>query len=234
MERTQKDSESAIGALHCFPNIAPASNKKERAENCFRPMFQAPAGSFKDAKDDPGDDTEGGNGDNALAVALKESYERGVEKGSQDACDLAQQELAPSLQGFFNRLNTFSDSFKQFTQDQATQIVSLALSIAAKISGAGKISGRQQERNSDDMLPVKDALDAGLQSFQQLNLQLNKDDLKALADLIRCQNMEMNESGAVRIHQNDVIQRGAPQSSGPSATLEALREQITQTIENLD
>lgn len=233
MERTQKDSESAIGAFHCFPAIAPASNRKDRAENCFRPMFQTVAGRFKDAKDDPCDGTEDGNGDDSLAVALKESYERGVEKGNQDACDLAQQELAPSLQSFFNKLNTFSDSFKQFTQDQATQIVALALSIAGKISGADKISGRQQEQNSVDMLPVKDVLDAGLQSCQQLSLQLNKDDLKVLADLIRCQNMEMNESGAVRIRQNEAIQRGAPQSSRPSATLEALREQITQTIENL-
>jgi hypothetical protein len=224
MERTEKDSDSAFGALHSFPTLHPASKDRERADTCFHPMFQTPVGGFNHAKDTPGVGTEG---DDSLAVALKESYERGLEKGNVDACGLAQQELAPTLQSFFNRLNAFSDNFKQFTQDQATQMVTLALSIA------GKISGCQQLRKADDLLPVQEVLDAGLQRCHQLNLQLNEDDLEALADLIRCQNMEMIESDAVRISQIDGIQRGVPRSSHPSATFEALREQMTQTIEDL-
>ncbi len=224
MERTEKDSAAAIGAHHNFPTLHPASKDRKRADTCFRPMFQTPSGGFNLAKDAHG---AGAEGDNSLAVALKESYEKGLEKGNADACGLAQQELVPSLQKFFNRLNAFSDNFKQFTRDQATQMVTLSLTIA------GKISGGQPLPNADDLLPVQEALDEGLQRYHQLNMQLNDDDLEALADLMRCQNMDMIESDAVRIGQIHGIQRGAPRASHPSATLEALREQMTQTIEGL-
>jgi flagellar biosynthesis/type III secretory pathway protein FliH len=224
MERTEKNLKSAIGALHSFPTLHPTSKDGDRADACFRPMFQASLGGFNHAKNTPGDDAEG---DNTLAVALKESYERGLAKGNADACGLVQQELAPTLQSFFSRLNAFSGNFKQFTRHQATQMVTLALSIA------GKISGGQPLRNADDLQPVQEALDAGLQRWHQLNLQLNGDDLEVLADLMRCQNMEMIESDAVRISKIDGIQRGVPQISHPSATLEAIREQMAQTIEDL-
>jgi hypothetical protein len=218
MQRTQKDSASAIGALHSFPTLHPASKDRESGDACFRPIFRTPHGGTS------GDGTEG---DDSLADALKESYERGLEKGHADACDFAQQELAPSLQSFINRLNTFSDKFKQFTRDQATQMVILALSIA------GKISGGQPLQNADDLLPVQEALDAGLQRCLQLNLQLNEDDLEALADMMRCQNLEMIESDAVRVSRSDGIQRGLPRSRPASATIEALREQMLQAMEDL-
>jgi hypothetical protein len=224
MQRTEKNSASPAGALHSFPTLHPASRDKERDDTCFRPMFQTPVGGSHHAKDTPGDGTDG---DDALAVALKESYERGLAKGSADACGLAQQELAPTLQSFFNRLNAFSDNFKQFTRDQATQMVTLALSIA------GKISGGQPLQNADDLLPVQEALEEGLRRCHELNLQLNEDDMEALADLMRCQNMEMIDSDAVRISQIDGIQRGAPRTGHPSATVEALQDQMTQSIEDL-
>jgi len=224
MQRTEKNSRSAIGALHSFPTLHPTSGDRPRADTTFRPLFQTTLGGSKHANGGAGDGTEG---DDALAVALKESYERGIEKGNADACGLAQQELAPSLQGFFNRLNAFSDNFKQFTRDQATQMVNLALSIA------GKVSGCQPSQNVDGMPTVQKALDAGLQRCHQLNLQLNEDDLEALADLMRCQHMEMIENDAVRISQSDGIQRGLPRASHPSATIEALGKQMTQTIEEL-
>lgn len=212
---------------HCFPAIHTASKNRDRADDRFRPMFQTPVHGLNEQKETPRDPREGGRGSDPLAVTLKESFERGVEAGNRDACGLAQQELEPSLHGFFNRLNAFSDSFNQFTRDQATHIVALALSIAAKISVC------RQMQITDDMGPLQNALDEGLRRHHQLNLQLNKDDLKDLADLMRCRNMEMCDSNAVRICDSELLERGAPRRGSPSVPFEALRERMTRAIGDL-
>jgi hypothetical protein len=227
MKRTDKDTESVMPSPHSFPAIQSASQNRDRADDRFRPLFQTPAHGLNNKKDTTCDGREDGNGNDPLAVALKESFERGVEAGNRDACSLVRQELEPSLQGFFNRLNAFSDSFNQFTHDQANHIIALALSIVAKISVCRPM------QFTDEMRPVQTALDEGLRHHHQLNLQLNKDDLKDLSDLMHCRNIEMSDSSAVRICDSDFLERGTPQRGSPSVPFEALQERMIRAIDDL-
>jgi hypothetical protein len=227
LEPLEEDRKYMIRSPHIFPAIHPTSKNTRQDDHRFRPLFQTPADLPIPDNNSPSNSTQSGNGSDPLTVALKESYERGFKVGNKDACTLAQQELEPSLQGFFNRLNDFSETFSQFTHGQAAHIVTLALSIA------GKLSSSCQMPKADTMLPVQEALDEGLRRHHQLELQLNKEDMEELADLMRCRGIELNHSGVVRICDNEDIPRGAPRRGPSSAAIETLREQIAQTIEDL-
>lgn len=227
MRRLEKDTEFVIPRPHSFPALHSTSENAPRQDDRFRPLFHTPAGISNTENDSPPDGMKGGDDSNPLADALKESYERGIEEGRKDACSLAQQELEPSLQGFFNRLNAFKDHFGQFTHNQAVHIIALAFSIACKISG------RRTLPEDDALLSVQEELDAGLRRHHQLELQFNKNDLKELADLMHCRSTDIDDSGVVRICDVDDIQRGAPRL-GPSAeAFEELIAQITQALEDL-
>ena len=215
------------GSPHTFPAIRPDTQDGGLSDDCFRPLFQNAQGNMTPQSSQPGDARNCGQENDPLAVALKESYERGVEAGNQEACGLAQKELKPALDRFFNSLNAFSDTYRQLTHDSSSHLVALALAVV------GKILKGYQIRSIDKMSPVQQVLDDKLRHQHQLNLQLNIQDLKELADLMRCRNIEMNDAGAVQICDNETVQRGNPQYTNAFASFEASLEHIIQALDAL-
>lgn len=227
MERTDNDMTQVPGDTHTFPTIGPEHHDTDRSDECFRPLFNGPQGDKDTRATSPCDAEEDGQANDPLAVALKESYQRGVEAGNKEACGLAQREIEPALERFFSDLNTFSDNYAQLIQHSAPRIVALALSIA------GKIVNGHALQSSDVMLPVQKALDDMLRHYHQLNLQLNSEDLKELADLMQCRNIEMNNTGAIQIDDSETVQRGVPLSTNAHSSYEEWRERVIQALEEL-
>ena len=227
MEETDKDKGSAVHNPHNFPVIHPDSEKTDGSADGFRPLYQLSTGGLNAPKNCGCDGAEQGNGNDALAVALKKKFERGVEAGNKEACGLALKELEPSLNSFFDSLNAYADSFRQLTHGYAAHIVSLAQAISGKIVEGCTI------KSSDELSPIQQDLSALLERFHQLCLDLHSDDLKELADLMQCRGIAMNDIGAVQICDNNAVQRGAPQRRDPATSFEGLRENIAQTIAEL-
>ena len=212
---------------HTFPTIRPQDKDGCSSDDCFRPLFQNTQGSMTPQSSQSSDATDGGQENDPLAVALKESYARGVEAGNLEACGLAQKELEPALDRFFDSLNAFSDHYIHHTHESAPQIVALALAIV------GKILKGHQIGSINEMSSIQQALNDMLRHHQQLNLRLNSEDLRELADLMRCRNIEMNNAGAVQISDAETVQRGNTQYSNALDSFNASLKRITQALDAL-
>ncbi len=212
---------------HTFPTIQPDSQSTDHSDDCFRPLFQSAQGNFESPATEPCSGNSDEKGNDPLAVALKESYDRGVEAGNKEACGLAQKELDPSLKKFFDSLSAFSSNHSQLTHDCALHIIALALAISKKIVKGDSFF------SSIEMSPIQQALNEMLQQHHQLNLKLNGQDLNELADLMRCRNIEMSDAGAVQICGSDTVNRGTSQFDNALASIDQLKEHITQALENL-
>lgn len=225
MEQTGKNTGRTLNNTHSFPTIESASDASGFSGERFRPMFQSNPNGTHSRPGTPCDPGGNGNGDDPLAAALKESYERGVEAGNKEACELAQKELDPSLDRFLTGLNAFSDSVRHLTLDYAGHIIMLAQAIV------GKIVKDKSRLTADDMVEVQQDLEAMLRRHLQLHLQINSDDLKDLADAMRCRNIELSDTSAIQICDNGTVQRGAPQYSNSEAPFEELLERTIKTLE---
>jgi len=212
---------------HTFPTIGPDSHDRDRSDDSFRPLFNDARGEFHSQKNPSADAKEDGKENDPLAIALKESYDRGVDAGNKEACSFAQKTIEPSMDLFYASLNAFANAYGPLTKDCASQIITLALAVA------GKIAKTCLTLSSDEMVPIEQAIDDMLRDHHQLKLLLNSQDLKELADLMRCRNIEMNDAGAVKISVDDAVQRGTLQFTNTPASSEALREDMARVLERL-
>jgi hypothetical protein len=200
-------SESSNRKSHTFPALpdtmtCPSSDSPD-SQNHFQPLFGdgcihetfAPPAGYGGAQCD----------DNQVSEdqIRQKGFERGFDSGKQDACRMAQQEIAPEAKTFALEFSQLSEYLEQIGVNSCRQVFKMALAIAAKIIGAEP----DLETKGIDSLTV-DLKNDMVKSYQ-LKLMLNPDDMDTLSELMVCENPHWQEYDFIKIGANPQVQRGA-------------------------
>lgn len=216
------------GTSHCFPSIKrgeiPESKDSGDACRLFRPIYQTPSRERSSSLTNACDDHDNSK---ALEEIREKSFKKGYDAGCRDACNLAHQALAPTLNEFWEAFGSYSNCFTKVTDNYSNYILSLALAIAKKILN------HHLELDSDRLGSISREFESLLKQTFQLSIEFNKEDLQALSQLLECDHPDWKHSAAVNIIGKNDIRKGRIQPKPLNQNVDSLKPKLLQHIDDV-
>ena len=216
------------GTSHCFPSIKRGEipESKDCGDACrqFRPIYQTPSHMRSSVPTNACDDQ---NNRKALEEIREKSFDKGYDAGCRDACNLAHQALAPSLNAFCEVFGSYSNCFTKVTDHYSNYIVSLALAIAKKILH------HHFEIDVDRLGSISRQFEQSLKQTFQLAIEFNQEDLQTLCELLDGDLPDWKHSAAVRIIGKNDIQKGHIQPQISSQNVDRLSPELLRHIDDV-
>lgn len=216
------------GTSHCFPSIKrgeiPESKDGDDACRLFRPIYQTPSHMRSSGSTNACDDHDNSK---ALEEIREESFKKGYDAGSRDACNLAHQALAPTLNAFWEAFGSYSTCFTKVTDNYSNHTISLALAIAKKILN------KNLELDIDRFGSISREFELLLKQTFQLAIEFNKEDLQTLSHLFDSDHPDWKHSAAINIIGKKDIQKGRIQPKISSQNVDVLNPEMLQHIDDV-
>ena len=181
-----KPSRSSIQAItHPFQNLRSINpdgcSDGNSAEALFQPMFCGGASgstsAYQRARSRGPQDVE-----DPLERAHRQGYQRGIEAGQKNACQLVQDRLSPVIE-------TVETALKQFDQHHQTLFKSISEScFTLALEIVKKIMGEYPEIKMADMAEAMTVVSNAMKDAYRLNLQMNPLDLELMKEMALCEN----------------------------------------------
>ncbi|MGD9365258.1 MAG: FliH/SctL family protein [Desulfobacteraceae bacterium] len=213
---------------HCFPiiNTDEIPEPKDRGDAChlFRPIYRTPSHKRSSGPTNACDDHDGSK---ALEEIREKNFKKGYEAGCRDACNLAHQELAPTLNAFWEVLGSYSTCFTKVTDNYSNYILSLALAIAKKILN------NHLELDSDRLGSISREFESLLKQTFQLGIEFNREDLQSLSERLDCDHPDWKHSAAINIIGKNDIRKGRLQTKTSNQNVDGLKSKLLQHIDDV-
>jgi flagellar biosynthesis/type III secretory pathway protein FliH len=172
---------SSCPASHRFPDFAEGGRIYHTETNTgecdqFQPLFNdASACSTHPASDD-----RTTNGENQMEHARERGYQRGFKAGRQDACQMANNLLAPHADLFQQNLERLASYQQNIADHASTHMIKLAVAIAECIMGA------DAHVTVADLQDLRQTLIEAICKRHELHLRYHPEDLANLQHLMEC------------------------------------------------
>lgn len=214
---------------HRFPNLVEGgttccSDAGAADHNQFQPLFhETNASGANPALDDAAADDK-----RQMEQTRQRGYQNGVEAGRQDAYRMANNLLAPHLDGFRQELERL-ESYQQNIADHAsTHMIKLAVAIAERIMGADvhvTVADLQQLRPT--------LIDAIFKRYQ-LHLRYHAQDLSSLQHLMvfKGENRWHTNSG-LSIEKDSSVAQGAMLNDHDAGKKPSIEDQVQPALQKL-
>jgi flagellar biosynthesis/type III secretory pathway protein FliH len=218
-----------VAASHRFPNLGDGGrtfcSKTGAADrDQFQPLFhEAKASSANPALDDAAADDN-----RQMEQARQRGYDNGFEAGRQDACQMADNLLAPHLDGFRQELGRL-ESYRQNISDHAsTHMIKLAVAIAERIMGA------DVHVTVADLQHLRPTLIDAICKQYQLHLHYHPQDLSDLQHLMACkgENRWPTDSG-LSIEKDPNVAQGAMINDREAGNSPSIEDQVQPSLQKL-
>jgi hypothetical protein len=201
-------SEPHQECSHSFPRlnkgalIDPADAAGE-PDDCFKPLFGNPRIDGNQSSHTRLGIASPGKELNSEDSVRRKSFDLGFDAGRQDACTLAQGEMAPQIKLFADLFSRWNAAMIRIAENSNLQILKMAAAIAERILGSPPqcCSGRLESLKSD--------LIARLHQAYQLEFKLNPMDMDALSELMACENVHWKQLDYVTATGDEAVPRGS-------------------------
>lgn len=228
MVNLEKEGEAMNGTSHCFPTIKideiPEANDSGDACRLFRPIYQTPSHKRSSGPADACDDHDNSK---ALEEIREKNFKKGYEAGCRDACHLAHQALAPTLNAFWEAFGAYSTCFTKVTGNYSNDIISLALAIAKKILN------HHLELDIDRLGSISREFESLLKQTFKLTIEFNKEDLQTMSELLDCDHPDWKHSAAITIIGKNDIRKGRLQTKTSSQNVGMSNPELLQRIDDV-
>lgn len=226
-----EESQAPISgaALHRFPNLADdgkafCSEASAAESDQFQPLFHGTTASSADSALD--DRTADNN--HQMEQARQRWYDNGFEAGRQDARQMADNLIAPHVDGFRLELERLA-SYRQNIADHAsTHMIKLAVAIAERIMGADvhvTVADLQQLRHT--------LIDAICKRYE-LHLRYHPQDLSNLQHLMECKGENRwRTDGGLSIEKDLNIAQGVMIDDRRVEGITSIADQVQPSLQQL-
>jgi flagellar biosynthesis/type III secretory pathway protein FliH len=229
--KSGENSQAPIsgGVSHRFPNLAGGGGTFCREAGAsdrdqFQPLFHG----AKASSADPALDDAAESDNRRMEQARQRGYDNGFEAGRQDACRMANNLLAPHLDGFRQELERL-ESYRQNIADHAsTHMMKLAVAIAERILGA------DVHVTVADLQHLRPTLIDAIGKRYQLHLRYHPQDLSDLQHLMACEgeNRWRTDSG-LSIEKDPDVEQGAMINDREAGKSPSIEEQVQPSLRQL-
>jgi hypothetical protein len=230
MVSVEKEGAAMNGTSHCFPSIKrdEIPELKDSGDACrlFRPIYQTPSHKQSSSPTNACDDHDNNK---ALEQIREKSFKKGYDAGCRDACNIAHQTLAPTLNAFWEAFGSYSNGFTKVTDNASNYIISLALTIAEKILN------HQLELDIHRLGSISREFESVLKQTFQLTIELNTEDLQTLSELLDCDHPDWKRkhSAAINITGKNDIGKGNIQPKPSYQNVDSLKPKLLQHIDDV-
>lgn len=168
-------------ATHRFPNFTDGgriscTETSAADRHPFQPLFHGETAS----NTHPASDDRTADGNQQMEKARQRGYDNGFDAGRQDACRMADNLLAPHVEGFLKKLERLT-SYQQYIADHAsTHMLKLAVEISERIIGA------DAHVTVADLQALRPTLIEAICKRYELHLCYHPQDLSNLQHLMEC------------------------------------------------
>ena len=203
-----KSTDRSSEKSHSFPLLDKSTGNvgagaSHHRHECFKPLFDnvpsnAPISPHKGFGVSLREDDQ-----DAVDRVRQQGFSRGFNAGSQDACSLVREEMAPQIKSIADAFNQWNAIMLRFEENANFQILAMADSIARKILGdPPKCStGRL------DSLMVE--LRNYMRKAYRLEFKLNPEDMDVLSAMMACEHPQWENWDYISVASDHEVQRGS-------------------------
>lgn len=227
MKRSENSQAPINGAVsHRFPNLADGGSKfcseaGAADRDQFQPLFhKATASSAHPALDDRAADD-----DNQMEQARQRGYDNGFEAGRQDACQMANNLLAPHVDGFRQALGRLASYQQNIADHASTHMIKLAVAIAERITGADVLV------TVADLQQLRDTLIDAICKRYVLQLRYHPQDLSNLQHLMECNRWQRDRGLSIAKDFN--VAQGAIINGREAGENPSIQDQVQPSLQQL-
>lgn len=217
-------------ASHRFPNFADGdrnlcTNANTTAEHDqFQPLFHtASASSTHQVSDDHAAD-----GENQMEQARQRGYRIGFETGRQDACQMANNLLAPHVDRFQQNLERLTNYQQHIADHASMHMIKLSVAIAERIIGTNA------HITIEDLQDLRRPLIEAICKKHELHLSYHPQDLSNLQHLMECKGANHWQTAVgLSIAEDDNLSQGSMINGRGAEENPSLQSQIQSTLQQL-
>lgn len=229
--KPSENSQAPINgaASHRFPNLSDGggtfcSEAGTAERDQFRPLFHgATASSAYPALDDAAVDDN-----HQTEQARQRGYDNGVNAGRQDACQMADNLLAPHVDGFRKELERLASYQQNIADHASTHMIKLAVAIAERIVGV------DVHVSVADLQQLRDALIDAICKRYELHLCYHPQDLANLQRLMaRNREHRWRTNTGLSIEKDLNVAQGAMINGREAGESPAIADQVQPSLRQL-
>jgi hypothetical protein len=140
---------------------------------------------------------------NAVDRVRQQGFGRGFDAGSQDACSMVREELAPQIKAVADAFNQWNAIMVRFEENSSLQILKMADSIARKILGdPPKCSAAGLDSL---MVELRDHM----REAYRIEFMLNPEDRDVLVTMMACEHPQWGKWDYISVNSDREFQRGS-------------------------
>jgi flagellar biosynthesis/type III secretory pathway protein FliH len=229
--KSDQNSQAPINGVvsHRFPDLADGgrtfcgeTGAADRDQ--FQPLFHgAKASGVNPALDDAAADDN-----RQKEQARQRGYDNGFETGRQDACRMANNLLAPHLDGFRQELERLASYQQNIADHASTHMLKLAVAIAERIMGT------DVHVTVADLQQLRPALIDAICKRYQLHLRYHPQDLSNLHHLMECngENRWRADSG-LSVEKDSNLAQGTMTNGREAGQSPSIDDQVQPSLQQL-
>jgi flagellar biosynthesis/type III secretory pathway protein FliH len=161
-----------------------------------------------------------------MEQARQRGYQSGFEAGRQDACRMANNLLAPHLDGFRLALERLASYQQNISDHASTHMIKLAVAIAERIMGA------DVHVTVADLQKLRPTLIEAICKRYQLHLRYHPQDLSHLHQLMACRKENhWHEDGGLNIEKDPNIAQGSMINGREAEESPSIEDQIQPSLQ---
>jgi flagellar biosynthesis/type III secretory pathway protein FliH len=229
-----KPSENSQAPLsgappHRFPNLADGCRTFcSEAGTADRDQFQPLTPSTTVSAANPVLNDRTADDNSQMEQARQRGYQNGFEAGRQDACQMANNLLAPHLDGLRQELDRLASYQENIADHASTHMIKLAVAIAERIIGD------EVQVTVADLQQLRPTLIEAICKRYQLHLRYHPQDLSNLDHLMACKGEnQWHKDRGLNIEKDPKVAQGAMINGREAGESPSIKEQIQPSLQQL-
>lgn len=226
-EESQAPVSGAVS--HRFPNLAEdgkavCSETSAAERDQFQPLFHGVTASGAD----PALDDRTADNNHQMEQSRQRGYDNGFEAGRQDTRRMADNLLAPHVDGFRQECERLASYGQNIADHASTQMIKMAVAIAERIMGADvhvTVADLQQLRHT--------LIDAVCKRYR-LHLRCHPQDLSNIQRLLECKGENRwRTDDCLSIEEDPDVAQGAMINEGKAEDATSIAGQVQPSLQRL-